>query len=558
MTPALLSRRLLTGRAASGLLFMLIAGSYAAIFVEGRYILTGAGTPFNQFVLPALIILGTIVTALATLGWTAANTVRSQVLCAGAQLVCVGLTLMLVRDSGLRYSVLLVPSIVQVVALPPVWRLVLGGGLLGGTLALTQYFYTLEYALDDILGRLLSLGIVTAFVWLLLREHEMLAQAEYVFRAVRRANLNIRQTLDDEAAQERQKNTLIQAAARLIDAGDMRALLRDLPGLTRPVIDALHVQLFLRHADGHLYLAFPTSKRLGAGTVFAHEYLALYQNLMAAGSIHVEHNVRDANPIAQSIAIVDLLLFGIAHFAQVQSWMAVPLVHDEQGLGLLIFEHGTRGTYNQSQVQEIAGQLGIWLAAAIHRLQDMSHLGEIAAQAERARLLAMFNEGMTSILARMADPATPPDHHSRLAQGALAEFALRIGNTPQSWLLYFEQIAAAADARSGVRFTLITQISGEPPPLIAFAAARLFDQIACRITLHADAGEVTAHLIAHSDHLLLMLTDEAIPRPGHERADRIGVADLQQHSKAAGLGFVIRTPATGNHVICELKWPPGT
>lgn len=503
---ALPRSRLLTGRLAAAAFFLLVTLSYTAIFVEGRYRPAPLPEPWITLL---LAVLGSTTLIAAVTGWRTAERERERIGWLLLQIGCVLLTYGLTRDSGLQYSLLLVAPIVQITALARVPRLLIGAALIAALIGLTLHFYTAPGALRDIASRLLSLGTVGALVWMLLREEETLTQAEYLFRVVRRSNVRIQAEAEAEETEQQRLYALIEAAAALTAAPDQRAVLRAAETGLRAMLDPLHVQVYLRDDTGRLVLAAPSGKRAPAELAFLRDYLLAYDHLIDEGTARALTHVRTPEPLAQSIAIVDLMLFGVQHFAQVQAWLAVPLRVDERGIGLLVLEHGTRGYFTPAET-ELAARFAAVLAAALHRVRSTT----------RRTLI---------------------DEAARIDSASGQNFAARI---------------AALGGQQAGRFAIqwSADTRADPPPLIAAGFVTELAAVLARLEQHAAYGSLVIRLHGADDRIIVTLTDYTPALPGHEHTDRIGVAERQRRAAAAGISFSVQQ-SPDSAVCYQWQWP---
>jgi GAF domain-containing protein len=542
-----LPRRLLEGRIASALMLGLITFAYTAVLLEQRFLFLS-----RPFTVLLLALLGAAYASIATLGWSAVGRLPAHriaigyMLCIAAEVAILSITFLIVRDSGLRHSIILVPLTVQIAALPGRLRLVLGGLAIAWLIGMTAVVYTLAAAARDTTYLLANFLIVTLLTGLLLRFQETIAQAEYLFERVRESNLRIQASAETSQAEQKRYQALLNTAEMLLSARDLRGLLTDGLAALKDVIDYRFAQIYLRHERGYLYLAAPAAKRQSSGVETA-ALLTPYVDLLEADSPRALDDVRADDDLARAIAIVDLTLFGVAHFAQVQSWLGIPLIHQDRALGLLVLEHDTGAFYRDVDplLLEITARQ---FAAAIDSHRHATRLNDLIIAAERRRLAELFEARLGTILSRMQ--AETLETLPGLIAGAQAELALQIDllrPPPQGidLALTAQRLISAASARSAIAFRLEIDSPGCSQTRHHAAIARILSGVIDALEKHSSAGEAIFTLTEQAGGIHLTIRERTQVKPGHENADRLSVPLIQREVSALGGKYDIRQTPDG-------------
>lgn len=538
-----LPRRLLDGRVASALMLGIIAFASSAMLLEQRFLFLS-----QPLMVLALALLGAAYGGIATVGWSLAGSLPASrataayALCIVGEIAVVTLMLLIVRDSGIRHSIILVPITVQIVSLPRGLRLIFGTSAVIWLIALTAYVYTLPVAVRDTTYLLANFLIVSAMTWLLLTAQETIAQAEYLFGRVRQSNLRIQASAQAEQTEADRRQALLNAASAMMTARDMRSLMTVGLAALKTAIDYQFVQVFLRHNQGYLYLAEPPAKRQGAA-----DFLSTYDLLIDGRVPRAFDSVRVDDELARAIAIADLTLFGVQHFAQVQSWLGIPLIHGDTAIGLLVLEHDSQAFYRDIDpmlIQTFARQF----AAAIDGHRDAARMSDLIVTAERRRVAALLENGLGVILMRMADE--PPEGLARLARGAQAELSLQIdalrpASQGTDLAIDVTRLVNAADARSAITFSAVIDLAATVSGQQSVALVRIISSLIRSLEQHAAAGDVIITLTAQADEIRLRVRERTQPKPGHEQSDRLGIPVIQREVNAIGAQYEITPSADG-------------
>ncbi|MCS7070695.1 MAG: GAF domain-containing protein, partial [Anaerolinea sp.] len=412
-------------------------------------------------------------------------------------------------------------------------------------IALTAVAYSLTAAIRDTTYLLANFLIVGLLTWLLLNAQQTIAQAEYLVERMRESNVRIQTRAETDQNILKQQQALLNAATVLLSARDLRTLLTDGVAALRHALDYRFAQVYLRHDQGYLYLAFPSAKRQISTAEIA-ALLTAYDRLVEERAPRVIDDVRADDDLAHAITIVDLTLFGVAHFAQVQSWLGLPLIHEGRPLGLLALEHDIRAFYRDTDpllLQTIARQF----AAAVDGHRDAARLNETIVAAERHRLADLFQVRLGTILAHMQTET--PERLPALIAGAQAELALQVDALrppPHIDLkLTAQRLISAANARSSITFKLEIGSSFQHQAAHHAAIARILSNVIDALEKHASAGEVIIILQEQSRSTHLTIRERTQARPGHAGADRLSVPMIHREVNALGGNYTIAQTADG-------------
>jgi PAS domain S-box-containing protein len=287
-------------------------------------------------------------------------------------------------------------------------------------------------------------------------------------------------------------------------------------------------------------------------------------------------DVRDDSPLAQAFrTMMDKHLK--APFGYIRSWMAVPLSHQEQTIGMLTLSSSEPNYYtprHASLALAIANQAAVALANA--RLYEQAQ--ELAALEERQRLARELHDSVSQALYGITlgthtartllqrDPskvAEPLDYVLTQAEAALTEmraliFELRPESLETEGLVAaISRQAAALHARHEI--VVSTELCDEPD-LSLKAKAELYRvaQEALHNTVkHARAKRVNVCMRWDTDGLVLEVCDDGVgfdtarSFPGH-----LGLHSMQE--RIGRLGGTLRiesTPGQGTCIRAQLPAP---
>jgi PAS domain S-box-containing protein len=257
-------------------------------------------------------------------------------------------------------------------------------------------------------------------------------------------------------------------------------------------------------------------------------------------------------------------------FAHVRSWMAAPLMVNDEMIGGLFLSSTASDSYTAHHA-ELVMAMANHAAIAIEnaRLHDQSRM--VAVLEERQRLARELHDSVTQALfgislhaetaqARMGhDPARAArslDYVVELAQTGMAEmrallFELRPESLEQEGLVAaIEKQAAALRARHHI--AVETDLGPEPDvPLPAKEALYRIAQEAMQNTIkHAEATTMRLRLHASATTVVLEVADDGkgfdapAPVPGH-----IGLRSMPERAQRLGGACEIRSVAGGGTIV---------
>ncbi len=287
-------------------------------------------------------------------------------------------------------------------------------------------------------------------------------------------------------------------------------------------------------------------------------------------------DVRDNSPLAQAFrTMMDKHLK--ATFSYIHSWMAVPLAHKEQIIGMLTLSSSEPNYYtprHASLALAIANQAAVALANA--RLYERAQ--ELAALEERQRLARELHDSVSQALYGITlgthtartllqrDPskvAEPLDYVLSQAEAALTEmraliFELRPESLETEGLVAaMSRQAAALNARHEI---VVTAELCDEPDLSLKAKEELYRvvQEALHNTVkHARAKKVSVCMHQDTDGLLLEVRDDGVgfdtsrSFPGH-----LGLHSMRERiSRLGGTLSIESTPGHGTCIRTQLPIP---
>ncbi|MDL1901433.1 GAF domain-containing protein [Anaerolineae bacterium CFX9] len=362
----------LTGRIGALLALVIIALTYLAMIADMVRFLpdSDASYPNVYAVQPRtapvteIIVLGAIYAVLATIGWTVSAQQRTLIpalLCIGLEFIIVVITFVLMRDSGVRYGLLLVPLIVQTSALPLKPRLVISGAVILILILMTLGFYNLNTLLRDFTARQLNLAVIAVLAWLLLSTERTRSEAQFLMLEMRKSNKRMRDYTHEVEARTSELSALLKVSQTIVSALDRPRLIRKATAAFKSVVDYRQVFIYSANEDGTFStLPMDSYSEMAVIEPERAELLATIRNTRQAlvlGDIRAEHHT------AQAAAA---LLMKRMPF--VQSWMGIPLIARDRLIGVIAFEHDESGYYDAHRA-ELAWVFANQLASAMEHAQ---------------------------------------------------------------------------------------------------------------------------------------------------------------------------------------------
>jgi PAS domain S-box-containing protein len=284
-------------------------------------------------------------------------------------------------------------------------------------------------------------------------------------------------------------------------------------------------------------------------------------------------DIRDDSPLAQAFrTMMDKHLR--ATFGYIRSWMAVPLSHKEQIIGMLTLSSREPNYYtprHASLALAIANQAAVALANA--RLYEQAQ--ELAALEERQRLARELHDSVSQALYGITlgthtartllqrDPskvAEPLDYVLSQAETALTEmraliFELRPESLEAEGLVAaISRQAAASNARHEIVVT--TELCDEPDLSLKAKEElyRVVQEALHNTARHARAKKVNVSMRWDSDGLLLEICDDGVgfdtsrSFPGH-----LGLHSMRERiSRLGGTLRIESTPGQGTCICAQL------
>jgi PAS domain S-box-containing protein len=267
-------------------------------------------------------------------------------------------------------------------------------------------------------------------------------------------------------------------------------------------------------------------------------------------------------------------------FGDLHAWLAVPLRHRDQVIGLLALSSTTPGAYtprHAALIMAIANQAAIAIENA--RLYEQAQ--QLAALEERQRLARELHDSVSQALygivlgAQTArtllnrDPgqlAGPLEYVHGLAEAGLAEMrALIFELRPES--LETEGLVAALTKQAAALGTrheieVETAFDEEPSSRLAVKEAlyRIAQEALHNVVKHAGASRVEVRLTSQDAVLILEVHDDGVgfeaggTFPGH-----LGLTSMRERASAAGGTLEVEsTPGHGTAIRARIPYRPAT
>lgn len=373
----------LTGKVGSAIAVVIIALTYLAIVSDLlRFVPSPEAAYPNVYAarttyapVAEVVILGIVYGLLATIGWMVAAQKRSFIpplLCIGAEMIVVIITFVLVRDSGVRYALILVPLIVQTSTLPLRPRLIISGAIIVILIGLTLVFYSVNTLLRDFTARQLSLAVVAVFAWLLLSTERTRSEAQFLMLEMRKSNKRMRAYTNQVEGRTSELSALLTVSQTIVAALDRPRLLRKATAAFKTVVDYRHVSVYSVDGTGNL-TTIPLDSWTRPEVVPQAQALALHAVVNRREAI-ILSEIRGDEATALRI---DLLVG--KRMPYVQSWLAVPLIARDRVIGVMAFEHDENSFYD-AHMAELAWVFANQLASAM----EHARLIETGRRAESA------------------------------------------------------------------------------------------------------------------------------------------------------------------------------
>ncbi len=369
--------------------------------------------------------------------------------------------------------------------------------------------------------------------------------------------------------QTRELQTLLETARNMTLTLDLETLLGIILDQLKRVVDYFGATFLIVEGDELVPRAY-------RGPAPADKVLATRYRLQDASSQEI---LRSRRPVI----IADMQADGIrsraapaaqAAFASVlryiRGWMAVPLLYQEQVVGILIVHHEMVGAFTAVHAEKamaFANQAAVAVENA--RLYDQAQ--RLSALEERQKLARELHDSVSQALygialgARTArtlldqDPKRlqdPLDYVLTLAEGALDEmraliFELRPESLAEEGLVVaLEKQAAALRARKQI--VVHTELATEPDISLEakHALYRIAQEALHNVGKHARASRVTLRLQPSADGLLLEICDNgrgfdtSVDYPGH-----LGLKSMRERIEQLGGGFYIKSEPGGGTAV---------
>ncbi len=405
-------------------------------------------------------------------------------------------------------------------------------------------------------------------------------QAEIVER--QRATVALRekeQQLEQRVAERtRELSTLLATAHSLAATLDLQPLLTLILARLRDVVDYSAAALFQLENPGELrlrrYLGPIRQERLVENWPL--DRAGHSREVVRSRAPVVIPDVRADTPLARAFRAKAIDDLGEVP-AYVASWMGVPLLLGNEVIGVLAFDHGVAGFYNQRHA-ELAKAFAAQATVAIENARLYRRAQQLAALQERQRLARELHDSVSQALfgialgARTAralvdrDPARaaePIDYVLSLAEAGLAEmraliFELRPESLEQEGLVAaLTKQTAALRARHGL--AVQTTLCEEPElPLEAKEVLyRVAQEALHNVVKHARASRVDLRLDCGPRVVLEVRDDGQGFDPQGSFPGHLGLKSMRERAEHLGGRVTIQSaPGQGTTVRAEL--PAGT
>jgi signal transduction histidine kinase len=280
-------------------------------------------------------------------------------------------------------------------------------------------------------------------------------------------------------------------------------------------------------------------------------------------------DVQDHTPLSQAFREwMDVRLQ--TPFSYIRSWMAIPLAHKEQVIGMLTLS-SREPHYYTSRHAALALAIANQAAVALENARLYEQAQELAVLEERQRLARELHDSVSQALYGISlgthtartlldrDPrkvAEPLDYVISLTEAALVEMrALIFELRPESLatdglVVALSKQGAALHARHGI--TVSTELGEEPdlPLKIKQELYRIAQEALHNTVKHASANEVSLCMHWSAEGLLLEVHDNGVgfdttgSFPGH-----LGLHSMRERvTRLGGIFEIESVPGQGTHI----------
>jgi PAS domain S-box-containing protein len=380
--------------------------------------------------------------------------------------------------------------------------------------------------------------------------------------------INLSQELERQVEERtRELTTLLGISGDLASTLELRPLLALVIDQVRMIADYDRCSIFTAEGERFYLLDSHGTGSVGAADAsFPRAPTDPIASRLMGGETVIVDDVRSDSEYARAHQEGAGELFEQA-FADVSSWMAVPLALKDRVIGMLTLSHSEKAFYTQRHaglVSAIANQI----AVAIENARLYEQAQQLAAVEERQRLARELHDSVSQALygialgARTArtlvdsDPARatePMDYVLQLAEAGLAEMrALIFELRPES--LETEGLVAALEkqiAATRARYGIEVEATLPAEPSLNLREKEVFYRIAQEalhnVVKHARASKVNVTLTADNGSTALEVRDNGVgfdsaqSFPGHmglvsfaERATSIGARVAVESQPGAG------------------------
>ncbi len=378
---------------------------------------------------------------------------------------------------------------------------------------------------ENVIG---DIGVVHEVAHYFTPEHEELITtvANHVSVAIQNARLYAE-------AQERTREmaSLLQVSRSVAGSHDTETLAKLVLDEFRNVMDFGNASLVLRDGE-HLRIAYansktdPTPRRDVIGVTFEIANAGPIWERLASGQPLLVDDNRDGGYWSRAYQGIVGELYDTA-FAQVRSWLGVPLVVRAETIGFLTISAPEPRQFRQEHV-DLAMAFAAQVSVAFENAELLQQAQSVAANEERQRLARELHDSVSQALygialgARTArtqldrDAAAavePIDYVLSLAEAGLAEMrALIFELRPES--LANEGLVAALEkqvAATRARYGLAIELAVEDEPDLPIRAKEAFYRIAQEalhnVVKHARATKVRVALECNGEGTELIVSD---------------------------------------------------
>ncbi|MGH2599363.1 MAG: PAS domain S-box protein [Dehalococcoidia bacterium] len=266
-------------------------------------------------------------------------------------------------------------------------------------------------------------------------------------------------------------------------------------------------------------------------------------------------DVRDASPLAEAYRGAVGSLMDTDAFSYVRSWLAAPMLLNDQVTGILSLAHA-RPNFYSAQHARLAGAIANQAAVAIENARLYGQAQSLAVVEERQRLARELHDSVTQSLFSMTmisgalprllarDPARALERTERLhelSQGALAEMrALIFELHPESLereglAVALEKQAAAVRARHGIRVE--TDLTAELDATLEVQEAlfRIAQEAMNNAVKHARAHRLIVRLRQDGATMVLDVEDDGVGfDPSGRFPGHFGHRSMRERAQALG------------------------